>query len=115
MKFRNGFVSNSSSSSFAIFGAILDYTEFESLMKAQNIEINDDDPECIYEALSKITEGTKLEYYIDEECNVAVGRSYNTLGDAETGAQFKADATTKVAKALGKEVECNTCIDSWYT
>jgi len=37
------------------------------------------------------------------------------LGDEETGAMFKADATAKIAKALGTEVPCEVHIENWYT
>lgn len=115
MKVRNGFVSNSSSSSFAIFGAVIDNEEFKDLMEGLGMEIEDEDYDGVYDALSKITKGTNLETYTDEECNVAIGRSYATLGDDETGAQFKADAIEKVAKALGKKVKCEVHIEEWYT
>ena len=116
MKVRNGFVSNSSSSSFAIFGAVLDCSEFTDLMEGLGIEIDaEDDYDGVYTALQTITEGLDLETYTDEECRVAIGRSYSTLGDEETGAQFKADAQAKVTKALGKAVPCEVHIDEWYT
>ena len=116
MKIRNGFVSNSSSSSFAIFGAVIDFDKFKDLMESLDLKIEDDDSyDSVSDALEIITKGTDLETYTDEELNVAIGRSFATLGDNETGAQFKADAQAKVTKALGKEVLCEVQIDNWYT
>lgn len=83
MKIRNGFVSNSSSSSFAIFGAVLDFGKFKDLME-RNLNhvlppIEDDDSyDSVSDALEIITKGTDLETYTDEELNVAIGRSFAT-------------------------------------
>lgn len=121
MKCRDGFVSNSSSTSFAIFGAVLPYTEFRSLMNAAGITLENEgdegygDYESVTDALATITKGTGLEYHIDEECYVAIGRSYETLNDHETGAEFKIAAMKEVRKALGKHVECECHIETWST
>ena len=90
------------------------------MMADLDIELQSEDDDYpdydgVYTALMEVTKNTGLEYYLDEECNVAIGRSFATLGDNETGAQFKKAAEDTLEKALGKKVECETHIETWST
>jgi hypothetical protein len=124
MKIRNGFVSNSSSSSFCIYGATIDY---DDLRKAFEIEEgSDDDSGDIYE-LSERLEGygdkkkqKKLpkgfEQHIPEGSDsVYIGRSWDSVGDNETGKEFKKNVEEALKEFFGKKIDCDTHAESWYS
>jgi hypothetical protein len=102
MKIRNGFVSNSSSSSFCIFG-----TEVDSSMIPENC----DDKYAFFENL---LEGTDLQYHRILDYDGYIGRSWDSIKDDETGAAFKKDVEDKLQKLFGKPIECSTIEESWY-
>lgn len=114
MKVRNGFVSNSSSSSFAIYGTVLESDEFQYIMADLGISVDAYDTNSTYAALSEITEGTELTYVVSDSNDVAIGRPLSTICDDETGKQFKEETKAALQKVLGREVPCDFHVDSWY-
>jgi hypothetical protein len=42
-----------------------------------------------------------------------VGRSWDTIKDDETGAEFKKSVEAKIAEIVGKEVKCSTMEEAW--
>ena len=109
MKIRNGFVSNSSSSSFCMFGAYID----DEILKKSVAAINED--YSIYDVIDDILQGTGLSWSnTPEGCDsVAVGRSFTSIKDTETGAQFKDSVRSKMKELFGDKIECNTMEESW--
>ena len=103
MKCRKNFVSNSSSSSFVVYGVGMNDDEFFSLCQsklgeegAKNI-IENLDSENSYSELSKLEKETGLEFIHDWECEYhLIGRQYKTIGDNETGLEFKNSVKTKL-------------------
>jgi hypothetical protein len=97
MKIRQGFVSNSSSSSFCIYGAYLG----EDRDEAEAIE-------------AKIGElGLKLEVHYGEYTR-CVGRSWCSIGNDETVKAFK-DGIDEAVTKLGLDAKKTTTIEeSWY-
>lgn len=121
-KVRAGFVSNSSSSSFCVWGAILDADETEKLVDNISTLYSDDsevlkvltqwretqDEESIFNqhlseiigVLNKKKVIQDIEFNVDWEGeSLLIGRSYSTLKDTETGSQFKR-ATEKTLRDI---------------
>ena len=86
MKVRSGFVSNSSTTSFLIYGTIL----------------KDGEENKVY------SKELSIEYGPDYDDKIYLGASWDTVQDYETGKQFKERVKNSIETVLGREVECNT-------
>ena len=88
MKIRNGFVSNSSSSSFLIYGAEVSRVDRDK-----------------FEASKE----TSLKYFRGPESgNSFVGKSWSGIKDSQTGKEFKDSVKKEIETILGHEVDCGT-------
>jgi len=106
MKLRAGFVSNSSSSSFCLFGIRL------STDKAMKLAIGKENADgkvitedMAYEdpstAMEILLHDTDLEFVDDYEGEtIYIGRSFNLIGDKETGGEFKKSVKDGLKKLL---------------
>jgi hypothetical protein len=116
MKVRNGFVSNSSTSSFCIYGIAIERDHFlraltEEAKKGLNLGgegDEDEDGEQWYEVREAFeTTDFQTQFGIHLEVQgpydsdyIYIGRSYDGIGDNETGGQFKQSIRDDVAKVL---------------
>jgi hypothetical protein len=106
MKIRNGFVSNSSSSSFLIYGTTIDISDIDM----------PDDVEDSYEYLEEKFKDTDINvYYVgDDDGYYYIGKSWSNIGDDETGKQFKNNVENILKEKLGNEIKCCTHSEAWY-
>lgn len=110
MKIRNGFVSNSSSSSFCIFGATF---KPEELQKAFNV--SDDDADCVDYGDFLPGFSCRCPYSVyDGGGEYYVGIPWRSIKDDETGLQFKQRIQSELSKVFAKEVKCSTLEVAWY-
>lgn len=106
---RAGWVSNSSSSSFLIYGVILEEQDFE------RVGVEGDSWAWRQYAHDHGVEIQAFQAYGEWESDeVFLGRSWDTVGDDETGAEFKKDVDDKVSKLLGKTCVGGTYDRAWY-
>jgi hypothetical protein len=108
MKIRQGFVSNSSTSSFCIYGTCLDSSEIigklkteykTALMLAQDSDDEDDlDVSDFLEQFFGEQDGSWTYYDPCEDGNYYIGRSWTDIKDEETARQFK----DKIEQIIGK-------------
>ena len=116
MKIRLGFVANSSSSSFCVFGAAIDDSVMiEAMVKAGCLTQQEADDENVY--VSELLENEKVEklftelgltFTCDYDNNVTyIGREFTSIGDDETGKEFKTSIKKSLKKVFG-DVEVET-------
>jgi len=116
MKIRNGFVSNSSSSSFLIFGKRFeDVNSFNNPMVKEMLEEDLD----LYEIMETFFPNNKvIDYYLMEyEDAVYVGQSWSKVKDDETGLQFKERTVKEMNEILGTNYTVSnltTLEEAWH-
>jgi hypothetical protein len=118
MKVRTGYVSNSSSSSFCIFGVNLDEKDAKERMLAlaTDEQRKKDIEECgAYEMLYD----EKGIFFSGGDPNgwksgIFVGLGWDTIGDDETGGQFKKRVQSRLEEIFGPGLSLGTYEESWY-
>jgi hypothetical protein len=125
MKIRTGFVSNSSSSSFLLYGVTFE-GEFEVI---EALGISEADAEEKYldvesgeEIIEEFLGEDKFKNLVKEnnigfwghDGTLYFGASWDTVRDNETGAQFKERIQNAVNQILTDMRQCTTQKEAWY-
>jgi hypothetical protein len=109
MKVRNGFVSNSSTSSFLIYGVC--FSEDELYDK---LGIEEEPEEGVWEILEELAEELDMEYNSPYDWGENfLGISWDQVGDDETGGEFKAKIEKKLKEKFGNDIQCDTHEGAW--
>jgi hypothetical protein len=112
MRIRNGFVSNSSSSSFLIYGwCIEDIKKVGEVLKVESGGKYD-----IINELEKLLLKNDLGViHGQDDHSIYIGRSWDSIGDNETGGQFKKSIEEDIEKLLpGIKKVFGTHEEAWY-
>ena len=108
MKVRHGFVSNSSSSSFCIYGFAVESSKYELLEKIEDW------------LKYKSIEGWAVRAGGNDSDYIYVGKKWSSIEDDQTGAQFKREIEEVSAlmqselKLSECDAKCGTHDKSWY-
>ena len=112
MKIRSGFVSNSSTTSFTIWGMRAEWDDLKDEIK-ENFE---NDSQKWYNYTDRYTEHEELEIHWDNrsfESIVYMGRSLSRMADDEIYGEFK-KKTEKELEKMFKKVKCHIVDVAYY-
>ena len=119
MKIRNGFVSNSSSSSFLIFGK--HFSDLNFLSKNEKVQEMLEAEEDVYEIMEAVLpykRDAEIEYHLMEyDDDVYIGQSWDQVKDDETGLQFKQRTVDGINKCCGTNFtikDLTTYEEAWH-
>ncbi len=119
MKRRNRFVSNSSSSSFMIYGVCLDREDVKKLLakKMQFAPILEDIEKWgVYEGLSNHVKGLEITTGDPDSYGnyIYIGRSWDAINDNETKIQFQNRIKKTLTALFGEDIALSTHSEAWY-
>lgn len=135
MKIRTGFVSNSSSSSFCIYGICKSEDEIKEALIENGIATEEELEDGLYdyfdewsyiynltqngvseeEAKQKSSERPFADFEVYHPYDdYYLGIPWSAIRDDETGAQFKKKIEDKMRELFGNDSECDTHQEAWH-
>ena len=119
MKIRTGFVSNSSTTSFLIygtyFGGALSLTPEGKILLSSITPPGSEEDEEVERDLVDILEELHLSYWSNDYNSVYVGHSWDDVGDDETGAQFKRRVREEIQRYIDvPDEKFGSHSEAWY-
>jgi len=123
MKIRAGFVSNSSTSSFSMYGAEIDkeqfgdlhFEEFLSDETLQDVKSLIEEGE-VFEAAYVLQQALGKDWFCDghyDGCSIYVGKYYTTQKDDDVVGEWRKEIRDTIVKLMGKQVECGHQEEAW--
>jgi hypothetical protein len=101
VKRRNGFVSNSSATSFCLYGACVD----EDVVLGRHPDMDD---------INDIAKKYGLEVKITPYSNICIGKHPNNIKNDQTGAQFRNEVKKSVSKLMGEPTDVGLQEQCWH-
>jgi hypothetical protein len=111
MKTRKGFVSNSSTSSFLIYGTCVD--SLEDSIKDQEVLDAADKSDYSWELMEEVEKKYGFSVRCPYDYDYYVGASWSSIGDDETGKQFKERVAEGLRKLFGDDIKLGTHSEAW--
>lgn len=122
MKIRTGFVSNSSTSSFCIYGSSISFDVLANYMK-ENKLLPEEDLEIIegyapyelaelfFDKIEDINNDNMTFHSVEDE--LYLGRNWKDIKDDETGKQLKESVDNFFKNVLKQDTKCETIEMTW--
>jgi hypothetical protein len=117
MKIRQGFVSNSSSTSFLLYGIVVEESELFEKYKSEltpeeleEWENGDFDEQYFVE--QKIGEGYSVKHPYESD-SYYIGKSWDEIKNEQTRKEFTEEIENRLSK-LGFNKKCDTWSEAWY-
>jgi hypothetical protein len=113
MKTRQGFVSNSSTTSFCIYGICVSSSEIKEFLKLE------DEERDLYGALEEAMKEKKVSLYFQANYDgdeYYIGQEFSSIGDEETGKEFKKRTMEDVNTLFDGQIEekkFGVCEEAW--
>jgi hypothetical protein len=111
MKARLGFVSNSSSSSFLIYGITKSKPDLKKIMLEKGFKFDEKDRWGFRDLVEEFV-GMDAQYP-DDDYIYYIGKSWASISDDQTGLQFKQDVEERLKKIFGEDIKCGTLTEAW--
>lgn len=115
MKIRTGFVSNSSSSSFCIYGIVAEQSEVVDMLVANGKIQESEYEESLYDIIEGVLKDTNLDYFdCGDSDYIGIGVSFTSMPDDAVCGEWKKNIEIEMKQLLGDNIKCQNCEEAFY-